>query len=438
MAKEPTALEQMPHPEEFQPEMDEFERAQLLEPTLARVVLRHHRGFHDFGVPKDDREAIEAATELGVRLSEGYPSSYLPSELVPADPELTAERRRQFDERMGWFEEHGVDARSIARALQLVNILTEDNIEGYRHQLPDDKGLPMLFLWNHSWVADEKHHGIVMQRDAEATGSLWVPRREGEEDSDRPATPEEAYADYERRRATYVYNETSVDLQARTEGRVYPAQQELNTWDPHSSFAVIAGGDSLKTHNTVASDEMRHYAGYRDQIIAELQLALDTEDPEYINYVAAYFIRTLAPKNFEMPAKGRMPEYDTLSKTIMNSGVFDPSSIRASSRKVVKDTGFGDFLENVSDPLVRAAGEEFLEDIQEDSPKAQKGERVLGLVRERKIRDAEKAGELRPFIDGMTVHIHRPSIDGIKPELPEGILEGDDVDPNDRVKIIAA
>ena len=411
------ALDAMPHPDSIEPGLNEDERYRLMAPALARVVLRHHNNYHDFGVPKADDEAVEAAEELDHKLSRRYNSSFAPSELAPGTPEEFEYRREVYDARMRWFEERGIDARPTLHAVHIVNLTTEDDLPGYRFQLPNHEDHPLLRMWNMSWTADEDAHAIVMRRDAEASGSI------------------NDYVEYERQRSTYIYNETSVDIRNMTHGLVYPMQQELGTWYPHTMYGVLGGPLAEQVHDKVAADEVRHYIAYRDLVKADMHLAVESGDQDYIDHVAATMVHTLHTANFAMPAEGRMENFRRLSALIAFSGIYDVTSIRSMSRRVVKEIDFEEFAKHVKDEHVKAAIDEFLLDIQEDSPGNTKMKQELEAIRDRKL-NRVKEGQLRPLIVGHTVEVHTRNPDRSKP--PESGEYIDDDNPKEKVKVIAA
>lgn len=368
------------NPFSYQPYMSEEERLRQLAPAASRLILHHHgRGEYK---SLTDQEAVDAVADLDSELRKFYPPRLIPTDLISYNPEERAYLLEQYNARMEWYAENGIDARpTLSKALRL-HILTEDNLPAYAYLVRAPRyGLPFM-VWNKGWIAEEDYHGVVLRDLVLATQAIDINN-------------------YERSRPTQLYVGTALELDGFTPIHAYPAIQEIATYHPHNRVGHLMGDVGQKVHNKVSGDEIRHHRYYRGVAAADVQLAIESNDLGYIHHVASVMAKTLHPSLFEMPGKEGIIDYKVDAQTIAVSGIFDIVLLRKMARQMAHDIKLNELAERVEDPAVGAAVERLFEDLAPDSEYSQKQDRILARARDRVMESVEE-GQLRPLILGRT------------------------------------
>lgn len=184
------------------------------------------------------------------------------------------------------------------RSALLVNLLTEDNLPYYTHQLlsraPRDHPLRE---WSGRWTAEEWRHGSAIRDWVLATRALdpWSL------EDDR-----------------MVQMTTGIVPEAGTiaETLAYVALQELATQVAHrnTSAALDKTLRGKRLMSLVAGDEGLHHAFYRDLAAVALE-----REPSHMVVAIAKRLRT-----FKMPGQG-IPRFAQHERAIADAGIFDAS-----------------------------------------------------------------------------------------------------------------
>jgi acyl-[acyl-carrier-protein] desaturase len=215
---------------------------------------------------------------------------WMPHEWVPWS------RGRDFtgDDGVAWSPEQSRLSEG-ARAAFLVNLLTEDNLPSYHHELMLRYGRDGAWkAWVRRWTAEEARHAMSI-RDyllvARAIDPVALER-------DRMRTLEAGWT---------------------AEGRdvlhslIYVALQELATRIAHRNTGRVAGDPTAERLLTrIATDENLHMVFYRDLVGAALAIAPD----QTVTALAAEVTR------FKMPGAG-VPGFLRHSVLIADAGIYD-------------------------------------------------------------------------------------------------------------------
>ncbi len=185
------------------------------------------------------------------------------------------------------------------RSALLVNLLTEDNLPHYFHQIAQafPSGSAMI-EWARRWAAEEQRHSMVLRDWICVTGQLNL-------------------VDLERARMQQVSTGFIPGVRADSvcDGLVYLALQELATRVSYRNTGqqlVDQAGTAIM--NRVAADENLHYLFYRDMASA----AMD-EDPS-----AGMVALDRQVTHFEMPGT-TIAGFATHAAAIAAAGIYDYS-----------------------------------------------------------------------------------------------------------------
>lgn len=184
----------------------------------------------------------------------------------------------------------------------------------------------------------------------------------------------------------------------------------------------------------MSGDEIRHHRYYSGVVAADVQLAMESNDPGYIHHVASVLARTLHPSLFEMPGKEGIIDYRRDAHAIAVSGIFDIVLLRKMARQMAHDIKLHQLAEQVTDPAVGAAVETLFEDLSPDGEYAQKQEKDLARARDR-VMERVKEGQLRPLILGRTaiLEVKDPDYE-LSKENGEDAVEGGTVLQMDKIQ----
>jgi acyl-[acyl-carrier-protein] desaturase len=185
----------------------------------------------------------------------------------------------------------------VARTSLIVNLLTEDNLPSYHHEIATMFGRDGAWgSWVHRWTAEEGRHGIAIRDYLLAT---------------RAVDPVEL------ERARMVHMETGFTNayadQSSLHGIAYVSFQELATRVSHRNTGRISGDpicDQLLAK--VAADENLHMIFYRNLLAAAFEL-----DPDAAMRAVCDVVTT-----FQMPGHG-IENFARKSVQIAMAGVYD-------------------------------------------------------------------------------------------------------------------
>ena len=236
----------------------------------------------------------------------GIAQEWLPHEWVPWS------RGRDFtgDEGLAWAAEQSKLPEAVRAAFE-VNLLTEDNLPFYHHELASRFGSAGAWgAWINRWTAEEARHAmsirdylilsravdpVALERDRMASMQAgWT----AEQNDDQPGR-ESGSGGAGRKQAL--------------RSLVYVAFQELATRVAHRNTGRLANdpvADRLLTR--IATDENLHLIFYRDLITAALELAPD----QTLGAISAEVA------GFQMPGTG-VPGFRRKSIQIADAGIYD-------------------------------------------------------------------------------------------------------------------
>ena len=205
---------------------------------------------------------------------------------------------RSFDGLMGGdaWSESDAEISDVARSALIVNLLTEDNLPSYHHEIATTFGRDAAWgEWVHRWTAEEGRHAIAM-RDYMLVKRMVDP------------------VALERLRMKHM-----------SEGYVLPQSGELMESLTYVSFQELATRVSHRNTgkftkdpmcerllSRIAADENLHMIFYRNLMDAALQISPDQAMVAILDVV----------KNFEMPGAG-IPGFQRKSVEMAVAGIYD-------------------------------------------------------------------------------------------------------------------
>ncbi|MFI6603457.1 acyl-ACP desaturase [Nonomuraea sp. NPDC050536] len=182
-----------------------------------------------------------------------------------------------------------------ARASLIVNLLTEDNLPAYHHNLLTALGSGGAWgEWIYRWTAEEARHAMTLRDYLVVT---------------RAVDP----VDLEQRRMALMAAGPANEPVEMLPNVVYTALQELATRLSHRNTGTATGcqiGEQLLAR--IAADENLHMLFYRNLVGAALELAPDRTMRAIADVV----------RDFEMPGTGQ-PGFRRMAAEIANSGIYD-------------------------------------------------------------------------------------------------------------------
>ncbi|NUR93325.1 MAG: acyl-ACP desaturase [Nonomuraea sp.] len=187
------------------------------------------------------------------------------------------------------------DVGPAARASLIVNLLTEDNLPAYHHNLLTALGSGGAWgEWIYRWTAEEARHAMTLRDYLVVT---------------RAVDP----VDLEQRRMALMAAGPANEPVEMLPNVVYTALQELATRLSHRNTGTATGcpiGEQLLAR--IAADENLHMLFYRNLVGAALELAPDRTMRAIADVV----------RGFEMPGTGQ-PGFRRMAAEIANSGIYD-------------------------------------------------------------------------------------------------------------------
>ncbi|MFF4369466.1 acyl-ACP desaturase [Streptomyces sp. NPDC001594] len=234
-----------------------------LEPAVARHLDRH----------------LEAATEW-------FPHQYVPWS-----------EARDFEGPLGgepWHAGQSPLAPAVRDAM-LVNLLTEDNLPSYHHEIASCFGRDTAWgTWVHRWTAEEGRHAEALRAYLHAV---------------RGVDP----LQLERARMVHVstgYRSTQPSL---AHGLAYVTVQELATREAHRNAGQACGEQhGARLMSRIAADENLHMIFYRALCADLLELAPDDFTAAFADVVC----------DFRMPGHG-IPGFEGRAARIAAAGIYD-------------------------------------------------------------------------------------------------------------------
>ncbi|MEU3464853.1 acyl-ACP desaturase [Streptomyces sp. NPDC006733] len=236
--------------------------------------------------------ALEEVVETELNRHLAVAKEWMPHEYVPWSD------GRNFDGIMGgeaWAPEQS-KVTDIGRIALVVNLLTEDNLPSYHHEIASLFGRDGAWgTWVHRWTAEEGRHGIVM-RDYLLTSRAVDP------------------VELERFRMVHMSEGFESDNRhSMLHSVAYVAFQELATRVSHRNTGHQSGDPVCdRMLARIATDENLHMVFYRNLLAAALQLAPD---------LTMQAIRDVVVQ-FRMPGHG-MPGFERAAARMAIGGIYN-------------------------------------------------------------------------------------------------------------------
>ncbi|RZU48903.1 acyl-[acyl-carrier-protein] desaturase [Krasilnikovia cinnamomea] len=234
---------------------------------------------------------LEPVVEANLNRHLGTAKEWFPHEYVPWS------EGTDFDGVLGGqaWEPGQSKLSDVARTSLIVNLLTEDNLPSYHHEIASLFGRDGAWgTWVHRWTAEEGRHGIAI-RDYLLTTRAVDP------------------VALERARMTHMENGFTTDHQGVLPSISYVSFQELATRVAHRNTGRISEDpvcDQLLAR--VAQDENLHMLFYRNLLGAAFELAPNEAMRAVCGVVKA----------FQMPGHG-IENFRRKSVQIAKAGIYD-------------------------------------------------------------------------------------------------------------------
>ncbi|WP_225848083.1 acyl-ACP desaturase [Streptomyces sp. HPF1205] len=236
--------------------------------------------------------ALEEVAERELNRHLAAAREWMPHEYVPWS------EGRDFDGVMGgeaWAPEQS-KVSEVGRISLVVNLLTEDNLPSYHHEIATVFGRDGAWgTWVHRWTAEEGRHAIVM-RDYLLTSRAVDP------------------VELERFRMRHMSDGFEHDHRhSMLHSVAYVAFQELATRVSHRNTGRESGDPVCERMLArIATDENLHMVFYRNLLAAALDLAPDLALAAVRDVVAG----------FRMPGHG-MPGFERAAARIALGGIYN-------------------------------------------------------------------------------------------------------------------
>ncbi|MFF4573281.1 acyl-ACP desaturase [Streptomyces sp. NPDC001410] len=236
--------------------------------------------------------ALEEVVERELNRHLSVFKEWMPHEYVPWS------QGRDFDGPLGgepWSPEQS-PLTEVGRVALVVNLLTEDNLPSYHHEIATLFGRDGAWgTWVHRWTAEEARHSMVLRDYLLATRAV------------DPAALEQARMTH--MSAGFVSDNRHSPLHTVA----YVAFQELATRISHRNTGHLSGDPVCdRMLAQVAKDENLHMLFYRNLLMAALELAPDQAMRAIAEVVTA----------FRMPGHG-MPGFERAAARIALGGVYN-------------------------------------------------------------------------------------------------------------------
>jgi acyl-[acyl-carrier-protein] desaturase len=240
--------------------------------------------------PMELMRELEPTVESNLNRHLSVAQEWMPHEYVP----WRLGRDFVGDEGVAWTP----DQSSLSRVAQIsfeVNLLTEDNLPSYHHEIATAFGRDGAWgTWVHRWTAEEGRHACCIRDYLLVTRAVDPVTLE----RDRMATMEVGY---------------SSQGKNLLEVLAYVSFQELATRIAHRNTGRVAGdpvADKLMAR--ISADENLHMVFYRDLVRA----AMEVDPDQTVVAVAAEVL------GFQMPGTG-IPNFARKSVQIAKAGIYN-------------------------------------------------------------------------------------------------------------------
>ncbi|MFE6780459.1 acyl-ACP desaturase [Streptomyces sp. NPDC057702] len=236
--------------------------------------------------------ALEEVVETELNRHLRVAKEWMPHEYVPWSD------GRNFDGVMGgeaWAPEQS-KVSSVGRVALVVNLLTEDNLPSYHHEIATLFGRDGAWgTWVHRWTAEEGRHGIVM-RDYLLTSRAVDP------------------VELERFRMSHMSEGFESDnAHSMLHSVAYVAFQELATRISHRNTGHHSGDPVCdRMLARIATDENLHMVFYRNLLGAAFEMAPDQTMCAVRDVVVA----------FRMPGHG-IPGFERAAAQMAIGGIYN-------------------------------------------------------------------------------------------------------------------
>ncbi|WEV27830.1 acyl-ACP desaturase [Streptomyces sp. 71268] len=236
--------------------------------------------------------ALEEVVETELNRHLGVAKEWMPHEYVPWSD------GRNFDGVMGgeaWAPDQS-KVSSVGRVALVVNLLTEDNLPSYHHEIATLFGRDGAWgTWVHRWTAEEGRHGIVM-RDYLLTSRAVDP------------------VELERFRMSHMSEGFESDnAHSMLHSIAYVAFQELATRISHRNTGHHSGDPVCdRMLARIATDENLHMVFYRNLLSAAFEMAPDQTMCAVRDVVVA----------FRMPGHG-IPGFERAAAQMAIGGIYN-------------------------------------------------------------------------------------------------------------------
>jgi acyl-[acyl-carrier-protein] desaturase len=240
--------------------------------------------------PMDIMRELEPAVESNLNRHLSVAQEWMPHEYVPWS------KGRDFagDEGLAWTPDQST-LSPVAQLAFEVNLLTEDNLPSYHHEIASAFGRDGAWgTWVHRWTAEEGRHACCIRDYLLVTRAVDPIALE----RDRMATMEVGY------------NSAGKDL---LEVLAYVSFQELATRIAHRNTGRMSEdpvADKLMAR--ISTDENLHMIFYRDLISAAIELTPSQTVKEIRGQLLG----------FQMPGTG-IKNFQDKAKKIARAGIYD-------------------------------------------------------------------------------------------------------------------
>ncbi|MEV0383910.1 acyl-ACP desaturase [Nonomuraea sp. NPDC050643] len=182
-----------------------------------------------------------------------------------------------------------------ARVSLIVNLLTEDNLPSYHHEIATTFGRDGAWgTWVHRWTAEEDRHGTALRDYLTVT---------------RAVDP----VALERMRMAHMEAGFTTEYSTMLQQLAYVSFQELATRIAHRNTGRASGDEGCeRLLARIAADENLHMLFYRNLLKAAFEL-----DPNQTMRSVTDVVTT-----FQMPGQG-MPGFARKALIIANEGIYD-------------------------------------------------------------------------------------------------------------------
>jgi acyl-[acyl-carrier-protein] desaturase len=235
--------------------------------------------------------ALEPVVEVELNRHEKVAKEWFPHEYIPWS------EGRNFDGIYGgeaWEEGHS-KLPEAARVSLIVNLLTEDNLPSYHHEIATLFGRDGAWgTWVHRWTAEEDRHGTALRDYLTVTRAV------------DPVALERARMAHMESGFMTAYNTMLQQL-------AYVSFQELATRIAHRNTGRASGEEGCeRLLARIAADENLHMLFYRNLLKAAFEL-----DPNQTMRAVTDVVTT-----FQMPGQG-MDGFARKAMIIANEGIYD-------------------------------------------------------------------------------------------------------------------